>query len=96
MENASNIAASQLLAKPIRTIDAIDKTIEKPKTSCGAIFPEEIGLFCVRVISASISRSYHILKAAAEPEPSAMLRMTTNTKNECVMCGARTVPTRPV
>ena len=55
-----------------------------------------IGRFCVRLITASISASYHMLSAPEAPAPMAMHRIATTPSTGCTEPGASIRPTKAV
>ena len=55
----------------------------------GATRPAGIGRFIVRVINASMSRSYHMLMAPEAPAPTAMHSTAMAARNGCSAPGAR-------
>jgi hypothetical protein len=72
MVSASSAAAAQLTPRPITSTDATASTEPNPSASPGAMRPAGSGRRLVRSISASMSRSYHMLMAPAAPAPTAM------------------------
>ena len=71
-EGAGSAAATKFTASAITVTLAIDSTTPKASASAGSMRPAGIGRSLVRVISASMSRSYHMLMAPAAPAPTAM------------------------
>ena len=68
----------------------------KPSASPGAMRPNGIGRPAVRVISASMSASYHMFSAPAAPAPAAMQTSAANPITGCTCTGATTSPTSAV
>ena len=58
--------------------------------------PAGIGRLAVRVISASMSASYHMLSAPEAPAPTAIARRAMKAMNGLVATGAATRPTNAV
>jgi hypothetical protein len=67
-----------------------------PSASPGSILPAGNGRPAVRRITASISRSYHMLIAPDAPAPTAMHNTATAASTGCRSPGARNSPTKPV
>jgi hypothetical protein len=72
------------------------KTTPNAKAPSAETRPEGMGRLAVRVMIASISRSYHMLMAPAAPAPTAMHKMAINAKNGLMCSGAITRPIAPV
>ena len=68
----------------------------RPRAAPGSIRPPGIGRSRVRVITASMSRSYHMLMAADPPAPTAMQITATAAITGWMVPGAMTRPTAPV
>src|SRR5580704_7951409 len=60
------------------------------------ILPSGIGLLAVRVITASMSASYHMLRTPAAPAPMAMARIAMNPTPGSILPGAIVKPTSAV
>ena len=65
-------------ASPITSTAAQASAMPKPSAAPGEIRPAGIGRLTVRFITASMSRSYHMLIAPAAPEATAMQRMAVS------------------
>ena len=68
----------------------------KASASPGCTRPAGIGRPAVRVITASMSASYHMLSAPAAPAPTAMQSSAKNASTGCRWPGATTSPTSAV
>ena len=93
---ASSPAATQLTASPISAVAPADSTMPRPSAAPGSTRPAGIGRARVRVITASMSRSYHMLMAAAPPAPMAMQSTATRAITGWMAPGAIARPTAPV
>src|SRR6201996_7774149 len=80
MDIASTPAATQFVATAISSTDAIASTTPNISAAPGSIRPAATGRFAVRFISASISRSYHMLMAPEAPAPTAIHRIATGAR----------------
>ena len=96
MVSASRAAATQFTASPITMTEKPDSTAPKARAASGSIRPRTMGRPWVRVITASISRSYHMLMAPDAPAPMAMHRMAMAPRIGWIDPGARYIPTKPV
>ena len=96
MVKASNEAERIFTSRPMIATERTDKNIPKCKASVGCMLPLGIGLFLVRVITKSISLSYHILIAPEAPEAIAMHRTAIIAITGCIVPGARYIPINPV
>ena len=67
----------------------------KERASAGVMSPLGMGLFWVRVMTASISWSMAILMAAAPPDPAAMATTTMAAMRGWMSPGARRSPMSP-
>ena len=68
----------------------------KPSASPGVTRPAGIGRVAVRVITASMSASYHMLSAPAAPAPTAMQRIAVKPSTGCRWPGATSRPASAV
>ena len=93
---ASSAAASQLTSRPSTTTEPTASVMPKPSASPGAMRPAGIGRRAVRVITASMSASYHMLSAPAAPAPTAMQSSAVKPSTGCRWPGATTSPTSAV
>ena len=93
---ASRPAATQLTASPIIATDPTESTMPRPSAAPGSTRPAGIGRARVRAITASMSRSYHMLMAADPPAPTAMQSTATAAITGWMAPGAMTRPTAPV
>ena len=96
MVNASRIAADQFTSSPSTATAKTASVMPKPSASPGAIRPRGIGREAVRVITPSISASYHMLSAPAAPAPTAMQISAVNPIIGCRCPGATMRPTSAV
>ncbi len=96
MVSASNWAATQLTASPITATAPTARTIPKPKASPGIMRPAGKGRCAVRRITASMSRSYHMLIAPEAPAPTAMHNTAIAASTGWRCPGATASPTKPV
>ena len=78
------------------TTEPTASTAPKPSASPGAIRPAGSGRVRVRAITASMSRSYHMLMAPEAPAPMAMHKTATAARNGWMWPGATASPTKPV
>ena len=83
------------VASPSTTTDATDRMMPKARASLAAIRPPGIGRWAVRRMTASISRSYHILMAPAAPAPTAMHSIAVKASTGCRCPGATSIPATP-
>ena len=90
MVRANRPAASQFTASPITTTEPIESTTPKASASSALTRPAGIGRPLVRAMTASISRSYHMLIAPEAPAPTATAKMATAPNTGCSAPGART------
>ena len=65
-------AATALTARNISSTEAAARVMPNPSAAPGGIRPAGIGRLRVRRITASMSRSYHMLMAPQAPAPTAM------------------------
>src|SRR4051812_45814740 len=96
MVSASSAAAAIFTARPITITEPAASTMPKPSASPGATRPAGIGRPLVRDITASMSRSYHMLMAPDAPAPTAMHRIAVSARTGCRCPGASSMPVRPV
>jgi len=96
MASASSAAAVQLTPSPMITTEPTARTTPKPSASPGWTRPPGIGRSRVRAISASMSRSYHMLMQPAAPEPTAMHSTAMAASTGCRCPGATNNPAKPV
>src|SRR5215510_738606 len=96
MAKASSVAALRLAARA-RTVTALHARMS-PNASASAreMTPRGIGRRAVRVITASISASYHMLNTPAAPPPAAIARIATNPRSGSGRVGAIINPTSAV
>src|ERR1700726_1296902 len=96
MVQANNAAAVRFVANA-RTATA-NPPRTRPKTSASnrEILPRGIGRIAVRLIIASISASYHMLRTPAAPAPAAMARTAARVVNGSSRTGALLNPTSAV
>src|SRR5579862_8163093 len=95
MVSASSAAACQLTANHIRATEAAARKQPKPSASPGAMRPAGRGRFLVRLITASMSRSYHMLMAPEAPAPTAMQSTATAASRGWRWPGATIIPAKP-
>src|SRR5690242_12236451 len=96
MVSAKRAAAAALAARYISVTEAMERLTPKPKAAPGSTRPFGNGRSQVRAISASTSRSYHILIAPDAPAPTAMHSTPIIAITGCTGVGARNIPTSPV
>ena len=96
MVSASSPAATQLMASPMTSTDRPDSTTPKVSASSAFSRPPGIGRLRVRSMTASMSRSYHMLMAPAAPAPMAMHSTAISDSTGCRCPGATARPTAPV
>jgi hypothetical protein len=89
-------ADNKFTQRAIKKLAKKPRTIPNDKASSDDILPVTIGLCCVRVIIESISLSYHILIAAAEPAPIVIQSIAVTPISECICPGASTNPQKLV
>ena len=68
----------------------------KDKAALLSTRPDGTGRSCVRLITASISASYHIFSAPEAPAPSAIKITAVAAITGCIALGAITKPIKPV
>src|SRR5262245_52980724 len=96
MAKASS-AAAVILAAKARTATALQaRTRPNASASRRVTAPRGIGRLAVRVITASISASYHMLSTPAAPAPAAIARIAMKPKNGLRRLGAIINPTTAV
>src|SRR6516165_9050684 len=96
MAKASSIAAVILAAKARTTAALQARTRPNANASRRETAPRGIGRLAVRVITASISASYHILSTPAAPAPAAMAAIETAPRGGSRRLGASIIPTTAV
>ncbi len=96
MVKASRLAASQLATTPSVNTDMADSVRPKPSASFGRMRPDGIGRVRVRVITASMSASYHMFSAPDAPAPTAMASSDAKAMTGCTPLGARSRPASAV
>ena len=89
MVAASSSPATTFTAIPISATDPAASMMPKVSAFSGATRPAGIGRFRVRDITASISRSYHMLIAPDAPAPTAMHSTAMKPITGCSPPGAR-------
>src|SRR5258707_9309008 len=96
MAQANNAAAARFVANP-RTATA-NPARTRPKTSASnpEILPRGIGRIAVRLMTASISASYHMLSTPAAPAPPAMARTAAKVASGSSRLGELLNPTSAV
>jgi hypothetical protein len=94
--NASSAAANQFTRMPSVNTEKNDSVMPKASASGAVMRPDGIGRIAVRVITASMSRSYHMLSAPDAPAPTAMHSSAVNASTGCMWPGAITMPTSAV
>ena len=72
MVKASSAPATQLTIRPRVATEPMARMVPKVRASSGVTWPRGIGRPAVRCISASMSASYHMLRAPEAPAPTAM------------------------
>src|SRR5689334_3343647 len=70
-------------------------TTPNPAASAGSMRPMGMGRLAVRLMIASMSRSYHMLMAPEAPAPTAMQRMATAAISGWIWPGATIIPAKP-
>src|SRR6185369_5017269 len=95
MVTASSPAARRLTARAISPTEPMASTTPKPAASEGSMRPMGIGRPRVRLMIASMSRSYHMLMAPEAPAPTAMQSTATAASKGCRWPGAATMPAMP-
>src|SRR5215468_8628609 len=96
MVKASSAADRRLSARP-RTATALQaRTNPNASASDRETDPRGIGRPAVRLISASMSASYHMLSTPAEPPPTAIARIAISPRNGSGRAGAISSPTSAV
>ena len=96
MAAASSAAATQFTARPMSMTEKRLSTVPKASASSGGTRPSGIGRRQVRAMTASMSRSYHMLMAPAAPEPTAMQSTATMASSGCRLPGATMSPAKPL
>jgi hypothetical protein len=96
MVKARSPAASQLAARPSVATEKPEQMRPSASASLRETRPAGIGRLAVRLITASISASYHILRAPEPPAPTAMQRMTMAPRMGSMPPGASSRPTTAV
>src|SRR6516165_4175822 len=96
MVKASSTAAVILAAKARRAKALQARTSPNANASRRETAPRGIGRPAVRVITASISASYHIFSAPAAPAPAAMAAMATAPSSGSRRLDASIIPTTAV
>ncbi len=81
---------------PISMTEKRLSTTPKASASCGAILPRGSGRPRVRSITASMSRSYHMLMAPAAPAFTAMQSTATAARKGWISPGAAKSPAKPL
>jgi hypothetical protein len=85
-----------LTSTPSVITDRADRISPKTSASAGRTRPDGMGRAEVRVITASISASYHMLSAPAAPAPTAIASTAMMDTNGLSEAGAATRPTKAV
>ena len=96
MVSASRTPAAQFTVSPISMTAKTDRITPKARALSGSTRPAGMGRLRVRAITASISRSYHMLIAPEAPAPTAMQITASAAITGWIGPGARYRPTRPV
>ena len=76
--------------------EAVARVVPSSRRRAGWRRPAGNGLFMVRCMTLSMSRSYHMLMAPAAPAPSAMQAIAVNPTNGSSCPGASSMPTSAV
>ncbi|ONI56387.1 hypothetical protein N500_0533 [Wolbachia pipientis wUni] len=76
--------------------DNIPRVIPNSSALSAETLPEGIGRFFVLSMSRSMSLSYHIFIAPADPEPRATHIRDISTRKGCILPGAVTIPATAV
>ena len=85
-----------ILSRQIDYLGKMPSVTPKPKASPALIRPAGIGRLEVRRMTASMSRSYHMLIVPAAPAPTAMQSTAAKASTGCNGPGASNRPTKPV
>src|SRR5215471_3277528 len=96
MAKASSAAALRLSARARSATALLARMSPNASASRRDTAPRGIGRPAVRVITASISASYHMLSTPAAPAPAAIARIATNPRSEWGRLGAIINPTKAV
>ena len=96
MVKASSAPATQLTMTPSVTTAPMARTVPKVSASSGVTRPRGMGRAAVRCIMASMSASYHMLRAPEAPAPTAMQRSAMAASTGWGCSGASTMPTSAV
>ena len=96
MVKASSAAASQFTNTPSVMTERADRTRPKLSASPAETRPDGTGRVAVRVITASMSASYHMLSAPEAPAPTAIAAMAISAMNGLSVAGAAIRPTKAV
>ena len=96
MVKASSAAASQFTKKPSANTEPTLSVAPNASASPGCTRPAGIGRFAVRVITASMSASYHMLSAPEAPAPIAMQSSAAKPITGWMWPGATSSPTSAV
>src|SRR5260370_3403286 len=96
MVQANNAAAVRFVANARTAAANPPRTRPKPSDSNREILARGIGRIAVRVMTASISASYHMLSTPAAPAPAAMARTAAKVVSGSSRTGALLNPTSAV
>ena len=96
MVKARSPAASQFEASPRISTEPTERTMPKASASSGRMRPSGIGRLAVRVISASISASHHMLRQPEAPAPTAIIRREIAAITGFTVASETTMPTSAV
>jgi len=96
MVKARKAAANQFDARPSTSTEPTDSVMPKARASPGAMRPAGMGRCAVRVITASMSASHHMLRQPEAPAPMAMASSEAKPSTGLMWPGAVTMPTSAV
>src|SRR6266567_7146239 len=96
MVQANNAAAARFVANARTATASTPRTRPKTSASNREILPRGIGRIAVRVMTASISASYHMLSTPAAAAPAAMARTAARVVSGSSRTGALLNPTSAV
>ena len=80
----------------VKLTEKPESTRPKASASDGAMRPAGIGRLAVRLMTASISASYHMFSAPEAPAPTAIQRMAIRPRTGWIWPGASTRPAKAV